>query len=186
MDDQNIVSLYWQRDKQAIDETQSKYSKYLYSIAYNILHNKEDSEECENDTYLSAWDSIPPNRPQRLSSFLGKITRNLSLKKYRSQHTLKRGGKNVTVPIDELYNDIAGGEIFKYDKRAEDLAEVLNSFLETLGDEERRIFICRYWYCDAVADISKQFKVGQSKVKMTLSRTRQKLREHLEKEGVYL
>jgi len=184
MDDIKIVEMYWQRESCALDETRSKYGKYLYSIAYNILRNNEDSEECENDTYMSAWESMPPNKPFKLSAFLGKITRNLALKKFRNQNTLKRGGGSVTLPIDELYGDLGEAEYFERDIRAEELAEVLNQFLKSLGEGERRIFICRYWYCDSIKEIAKQFGSGQSKIKMTLSRTRKKLFEYLNREGV--
>lgn len=186
MDDVRIIELYWQRDKQAITETQTKYSKYLYSIAHNILKNKEDAEECENDTYLAAWNTIPPQKPQWLSAFLGKITRNLSLKKFRLTQAKKRGGKSTTLPIDELYDCIAESRAFEYERKAQELASVLNTFLKSLDKEQRRIFVCRYWYCDSISDIAKQFGYSQSKVKMALLRTRQKLLEFLNKEEIYI
>ena len=186
MEDSKIIELYWQRDNQAITETQTKYSKYLYKIAYNILKNKQDSEECENDTYLAAWNSMPPNKPQWLSAFLGKITRNLSLKKYRASNAKKRGSNRKNLPIDELYNAVAEARIFEKEQTAQELAGVLNDFLGTLQEEPRRVFICRYWYCDSISDIAKEFNFTKSKVKMTLLRTREKLLEYLNKEEIFI
>lgn len=186
MEDQKIVELYWQRDNNAIQETKNKYGNFLFKIAQNILKNKQDAEECENDTYLAAWDAMPPNKPQWLSAFLGKITRNLSFKKLRAANTQKRGKNNTPFPLDELYDTISISHAFEKDIEASELADALNSFLDSLKIDERRIFICRYWYCDSISDIAQQFGFSQSKVKMTLLRIRQKLLEHLNKEEIYI
>lgn len=184
MVDDQILDLFWERSEQAIIETKAKYGRYCYTIAYNVLHNSEDAEECENDTYLGAWKIIPPQRPGNLPAFLGKITRNISLKKLRAQTTEKRGGGEATVSLYELMECIPDAHGFEDDMQAEELAGILDSFLRAMPQNERRVFICRYWYCDSITDICEQFGFGQSKVKMMLSRTRKKLLAYLQKEGV--
>ena len=183
MNDSKIIELYFERDKSAIAETKTKYGKLLYSVSYNILNVSEDAEECENDTYMAAWDSIPPNNPQVLSAFLCRITRNISFKKLKAQTTQKRGGTNTALPLDELTNAIpdSANAIAQLE-----LTEILNAFLRGLPARERQVFICHYWYCDSIKDIARQFGFTQSKVKMMLSRTRKKLLDHLEKEEVYI
>ena len=185
MNDERIIALYWKRDEQALSETRKKYGKYLYSIAYNIVKCNEDAKECENDTYLSAWNAIPPTRPQMFSAFLSKIIRNIALKKYRSGSAEKRGGGKNDIPLDELYECIPDNKTFDKSLESHELSEILNSFLHSLPKTERRIFVCRYWYCDKISDISKQFGFTQSKVKMMLLRTRDKLRTHLIEEGIF-
>lgn len=183
MDDSKIIEMYFARDNSAINETKNKYGKLLYSVSYNILKVREDAEECENDTYMQAWDCIPPNNPQVLSAFLSRITRNLSFKKLQSQSTKKRGGNAQTLPLDELANTIpdSANQISQLE-----LTEILNTFLRSLKVQERRVFICHYWYCDSIKDISRQFGFTQSKVKMMLSRTREKLIDYLKKEEVFI
>lgn len=183
MDDSRIIELYFARDNLAISETKNKYGKLLYSVSYNILNSREDAEECENDTYMSAWDCIPPNQPQVLSAFLSRITRNLSFKKLRHQTAQKRGGNSVALPLDELIASIpdSNNAISQLE-----LTEILNAFLRALPLRERQVFICHYWYCDSIKDISRQFGFTQSKVKMMLSRTRKKLLDHLEKQEVHI
>ena len=183
LEDNRIIELFFSRDDNAINETKTKYGKLLYSVSYNILHSKEDAEECENDTYVAAWDCIPPNQPQVLSAFLSRITRNLSFKKLRSKTAQKRGGGDNLVPIDELSNMIADN-CDQYSQL--ELTEILNAFLRSLPTRERQVFICHYWYCDTIKDISRQFGFTQSKVKMILSRTRAKLLDHLESQEVYI
>lgn len=183
MDDSRIIELYFARDNSAIKETKNKYGKLLYSVSYNILKTREDAEECESDTYLAAWDSIPPQQPQILSAFLSRITRNLSFKKLRTKNAQKRSGDNNALPLDELIATIPD----KSDAISQmELTEILNAFLRSLPMRERQVFICHYWYCDSIKDISRQFGFTQSKVKMMLSRTQQKLLDHLEKEEVYI
>lgn len=186
MDDEKIVALYWERDQHAITETKEKYGKYLYTIAYNVLACPEDAEECENDTYLSAWNGMPPHRPSFLSAFLGKITRNLSLKKYRHKTAQKRGGGEADLSLDELSGCIPQQQDFDARLEAGELAQTLSAFLRTLKETERTIFICRYWYCESIAQIAREFAISESKTKMMLLRTRQKLLAHLEKEGVFV
>ena len=184
MDDKQIVDLYWNRSESAIDETEEKYGKYCYSIAYNILHNVQDSEECVNDTYMQAWNVIPPQRPHFLSSFLGKITRNLALNKYKYYNAQKRGFGKVDVVLEELAECLPAQK--DTEKILEDkfIIESLNRFLEMQKLKTRKIFIRRYWYLDSIKEIAKDYRISESNVKMTLLRTRNNLKEFMEKEGI--
>ena len=186
MEDARIVELYWQRDEAALTETERKYGRYCYSIASNILRSREDAQECVNDTWLGAWNAIPPHRPSVLSTFLGKITRRLSLKKYRDQHADKRGAGAIEAHIDELEEIIPAGQSIDDNLNAQELAKSMAEFVGTLGDNERRVFVCRYWYFDSIKDISARLGLSQSNVKVMLKRTRDKLAAHLEREGIYV
>ncbi len=186
MDDSSIVEMYWSRSEQAIEETKIKYGRYCYRIAYNILGNKEDSEESVNDTYLGVWNSLPPHRPQILSAFIGKLTRNISLKKWRDKSRMKRGGGQAELTLEELSECIPDGSNVEETMEAKELAGIINGFLRGLPLEDRRMFLRRYWYFDSIEDISSRFGCGKSKVKMKLLRTRNKLMERLAKEGVQI
>ena len=183
MDDSRIIELYFARDNSAISETKTKYGRLLYSVSYNILKTHEDAEECESDTYMAAWDCIPPNRPQVLSAFLSRITRNLSFKKLKANTAQKRGGNNQTLPLDELANSVPDNTNVISQL---ELTEILNAFLRELPTRDRQVFICHYWYCYSIKDISRQFGFTQSKVKMILLRTRQKLLDHLKQQEVFI
>lgn len=183
MEDTRIVDLYWARSEKAIEETSAKYGNYCYSIAFNILANAEDADESVNDTYLNAWNSMPPHRPAILSTFLGKITRRVSIDKWRRQTAEKRGNGEIMLVLDELSDCIPGSQGVEHDIEAAELAKVINDFVMSLPPMERRIFICRYWYFDQVSAISRQFGFSQSKVKMILHRQRKKLLDHLEREA---
>lgn len=186
MDDSRIIDLYWCRDEQAISQTKQKYGEYCFSIAYRILSNREDAEECENDTYLDAWNSIPPHRPSKLSVFLGKITRRISIDRYRHNTAKKRGGDQVTLALDELLDCIPDRMSIDDEIQNHELGKMIDCFLRGLGDEERIIFIRRYFHVYAIKDISKSMGISESKVKTTLLRTRKKLLVHLEREGVFI
>lgn len=186
MDDSQIVELYWSRQETAISETKKKYEKYLFSIANHILSRYEDAEESVNDTYLGAWNTIPPHRPAMLSTFLGKITRRLALKKHRMNTAGKRGGTEASLSLEELAECIPANQTMDEQLDGRELTSILNDFLAGLPAQQRQIFVCRYWYCDSIAEIAQRFSWGESKVKMTLLRTREKLRLHLKKEGVFL
>ena len=186
MDDSRIIMLFWQRSEDAIAAVQQKYGRYCYSIAYQILSNNEDAEECVNDTYIGAWNAIPPHRPEKLSVFLGKITRNLSLKKWRVRNAAKRGGGETVLALHELEECISSGNNIEAYLNAEELAEIINAFLGGLAVTERRVFLCRYWYFDSISDISVRFGFTQSKVKMMLKRTREKLLKYLEQEEIWI
>ena len=183
MEDEAIIGLYNKRDETAISETSLKYGKYCYKIAYNILSDKEDSEECLDDTWLGAWNSIPPEHPKCLRSFLGAIVRNVSFDKYRHKHREKRGGIGADVALSEI-EEIVTGTIDVEDEIIErELVESINSFLSTLDSEERCIFLRRYFFVDDITDIAKRYARRRDNILVILSRTRKKLKEHLEREG---
>lgn len=183
MDDNAIVDLYWNRSESAISETALKYGGFCYSIAYNILTNKEDADESVSDTYLAAWNSIPPRRPGLLSAFLGKITRHISIDRWRERCAYKRGGGEMELALEELSHCLSGGEDPEQVYARKELAIAFNRFLETLPQTERSIFLCRYWYLDPIDRIADNFGFSRSKVTSMLHRTRGKLRTALEKEG---
>lgn len=185
MEDHLIVELYWERSENAIAETSSKYGSYCYSIAYNILANAEDAEESVNDTYLGAWNNMPPHCPSILSTFLGKITRRTSINKWQKGNAGKRGGGEIVLALDELENCIPDGNSVENEIDAAELAKMIDAFIMSLPITERRVFICRYWYLDSISAICQQFGFSQSKVKTMLHRTRSKLLSYLIKEGVY-
>ena len=186
MEDSRIVELYWQRKEEAIPETESKYGRYCFSISVNILRDKEDAEECVNDTYLAAWNTIPPHRPLILSTFLGKITRRLSMKKLRDRSVDKRGGGSIAASVDELEYCLPTGQSIDESIDTAEITKILDSFLETLPADERRVFLRRYWFFDSISDIASRFGYGKSKVKMMLKRTRDKLKECLQKEDIWI
>ena len=183
MEDERIIELYWNRDQRAIRETDGKYGKLLGGIAWNLLRSREDSEECVNDTYLRAWNAIPPQRPGALRAWLARITRNLSLDRWKTRQAEKRGG-GAEVLLGELEDcvPVARGPEQALEDQA--LAELLNAFLRGLSREGRAIFLRRYWYGQGVAEIAGDLGCGEGKVKSSLFRSRKALREFLEKEGI--
>ena len=183
MEDRDIVTLYWDRSEAAIHETQQKYGKYCYTIAYNILYSHEDAEECVNDTYVKAWETMPPEKPLRLSAYLGKITRNIALNRYAHNHADKRDA-HLTEVYDEAADEISASEKSLPDELI--LKEAINSFVAALPKETRVIFVRRYWYMSPVGDIAKDYGLPVGTVKSILSRTRKRFKAHLEKEGIYL
>lgn len=183
MDDQTIVQLYFDRSEAAIAETDRKYGPYCHTIAYNILANNEDAQECVSDTYLAAWNAMPPRRPSILSTFLGKITRRLSIDRWRTRTAYKRGGGEIPLALDELSECVSGGETPEQTLMRRQMALGFNRFLQSLPETERSVFLSRYWYLDSVACIAEHFGFSESKVKSMLHRTRGKLRTWLEKEG---
>lgn len=183
MTDKQIVELYFQRSERALKETAAQYGQLFYRISYNILSNHEDAEECVSDTYLTAWETIPPTRPQRLGVFLSKITRRLSIDRWRSNHAEKRGGGELTVAIEELDWALASGDELEEGCMQRELTELLNRFLSRLPDTERDVFICRYWYLDSIKEIAVDFGFTQGKVKSMLMRTRNKLKVYLMEQG---
>lgn len=186
MEDRQIIDLFWERSERAIDETAKKYGKYCYSIAYNILHSREDSEECVNDTYWKAWGIMPPKRPERLGVFLGKITRNLSINRYNYANAKKRGEGQYSIALEELQECIPTTSNVEQAMEEKVLVELFNRFLEGLSVEKRKIFMRRYWYFSHVKEIAAEYGMSESKVKTTLMRTRNELKLFLEKEGVVL
>lgn len=184
MDDQKIIDLYWSRSESAISESNQKYGKYCYSIAYNILTNNEDAEECVSDTYMAAWKAMPPQRPSILATFLGKITRNLSIDCWRSRSRYKRGGGEIILALEELEECVSDSQTVEKAYEQKLIALVFNRFLESLQETERQIFLCRYWYLDSIADIANYYGFSNSKVTSMLYRTRKKLRAVLKKEDL--
>lgn len=184
MDDDSIVQLFFARSEKAISETVAKYGGYCFSIANHILENREDSEESVNDTYLAAWNNIPPRHPSVLATFLGKITRYISLDRWKKRRAGKRGGGQVPIALEELEECVAGGDTERTFESRE-LTRCLNRFMEALPGQERSIFVCRYWYLDSIQEIAQRFGFSESKVKSMLHRTRGKLRAVLEKEGLW-
>ena len=186
MEDRGIIDLYWARQEQALVETEAKYGSYCRTIAYHILRDRQDSEECVNDTWLRAWNAIPPQRPAILSSFLGTITRNLSLDRYKLAHRAKRGGGRLTVALEEL-EDCLSGDLDVEQMAAEaELSRAIDRFLRNLPEKECCVFLRRYWYVDSTLEIAHRYHMAEGTVKSMLHRTRKKLRAYLEQEGVVL
>lgn len=186
MDDQQIIELYWNRSEDAIAETAARYGKFCFRIAYYILANQEDSDECVNDTYFRTWESIPPTRPNIFSAFLGKITRNLALNRYAYLTADKRGGSQIPLALEELSGSIPGGKTPEQVAQDRELADGLNHFLRGLSKENRILFLQRYWNLMPIKEIAETHGISQSKVKMSLLRTRKKLRQFLETEEIWV
>lgn len=185
MDDERIIGLFWDRKEEAITETSSKYGNLCFHIANNILASHEDSEECVNDTYFSMWSSIPPNRPSRFSAFIGKVTRNLALKRYEYVSAEKRNPEAIC-SLDELGDCVSGAETVESELENKRIEDAINSFLWRQTEEKRTVFIMRYWYFESVQNISLRTGCSQSKVKSMLYQLRRKLRTYLESEGIEL
>ena len=183
MKDEEIVDLYWRRSERAIEESRKKHGAFCRSIAFRILHNREDSEECENDTYLRSWNAIPPSRPKLLGAFLGKITRNLALDRLSYRDALKRGGGEIPVVLNELTECVP--DYLHSVGESDALVKVLERFLESLSKESRIIFVQRYWFGCSISEITEANDIGASKAKMKLKRLRDKLKDMLEKEGAW-
>ena len=184
MDDLQIIELYWERSETAISETAHKYGRLCHYIAYNILHDDWDAEECVEDAYWKAWNVMPPERPKVLSAFLGRIVRNMALNRYESNTAQKRGGGRTQLVLGEWMDCVP--EHRDQDHLADDIAltEAFNRFLASLPTEHRKLFVRRYWFMSSIQDIAASFSMGESKVKMILLRTRRKLKEFLEREGI--
>lgn len=183
MEDSHIVALYWDRSEEAIARTADKYGRYCYSIAYHILADAGDSDEAVNDTYLGAWNSIPPHRPSALSTFLGKLTRRISINRWNERRADKRGGGELPLALDELAEAVPAQGTPEEAVAVRELTQSIDRFLACLPERERDMFVCRYWFLAPIAEIGERFGAGTSKVKSTLFRTRNKLKAHLEQEG---
>lgn len=183
MEDREIVRLYWERDERAIAETSAKYGRYCTSIAMNILNNPENAEECVNDAYLNAWNSIPPHKPDILSTFLGKIVRNLSLNKYKHIHTAKRGGNEFPLILDELGELVSGEEEILDAVIRNELIKTISGFIASLSEEKQYMFFRRYWYSDSIKDIAAGCGRSENYISVELRRIRNKLRGYLTERG---
>lgn len=186
MEDRRIVELFLCRDESAIRQTSDKYGKRLRSLAFGIIKDNEAAEECENDTYLAAWNSIPPHEPGNyLYAYLARIIRHISLNYCRSRSCLKRSAF-ICELSDEMEQCIPHPDDVECRVDERILREAINGFLETLSEEKRNVFLRRYWYLDSIASISRRFALSEGKVKTMLFRSRNQLREYLEKEGYIL
>lgn len=183
MEDVKIVDLYWARDEQAIAESDRKYGRMLSSLSFSLLNSREDAEECVNDTYIDAWGAMPDARPQFLGAFLSKITRRISIDRYRRAHREKRGG--IEGLCEELTDCIPSGDTPFDEYENGLLSEALNSFLASLDKEKRVMFTLRYFYSKSVEEIALRMGIGESKVKTTLFRIRKSLREYLERRELF-
>ena len=183
LEDEKIIELYFERNETAIDETANKYGNYLYKIAYNILSDNEDSEESVNDTYLGAWNSIPPEKPKIFSAFLSKITRYISLNKIRNKNAEKRGNGEIALAFEEIEECIPSKSSVISEIETKELARMISDYLKSLPKTERIIFVRRYYYFDSISDICEKFGFSKSKTSSLLYRTRKKILSHLKKEG---
>lgn len=183
MQDQQMVDLYWERNEEAIRQTEHKYGAYLSKVAYNILADFEDSKECVNDTYLAAWNSMPTNRPRVLSTYLSKITRQISIDVFRKKHSVKRYASEYALSLEELGDSFSDGRTLEHAIDAKLLDEAINRFVRALPHNVQRAFVGRYYFFDSLKDIAVYCGMTESKLKSLLYRTRQRLKAHLVKEG---
>ena len=181
MEDERIVMLYWNRNKNAIRETEIKYGKYCYTIAHNILHSHEDSDECVNDTWNAAWQAIPPEKPTVLRCFLARIARNIAIDRYRHNSAQKRGAETASI-MDEYWECIPNKAAPMEDDLV--LKQAINGFLASLDPRTRVIFMRRYWYSMSVKEIADSMHLSNSHISVILHRTRSKFKEYLTKEGI--
>ncbi|MBP0983474.1 MAG: sigma-70 family RNA polymerase sigma factor [Oscillospiraceae bacterium] len=183
MEDSEILELYRTRSEEAIRQTEQKYSRYLTVISNNILNDREDSRECVNDTYLRAWDTIPPHFPERLAGYIGKICRDISIGRYRRKKAAKRGGSEYALSLEELCDCVSGSETPEQALDVKLLAAAIGEYLRTISQQARIEFVQRYYFCDPVKNIALYSGRSESAVKSGLLRTRRGLKEYLEKEG---
>ena len=186
MEDNQIIDLYWARSEEAISETAKKYDRYCRAIARNILNNDEDAEECVSDAYLRLWNAVPPARPNRLQTYLGRIVRNLSLNKREKASAEKRGAGQIPLILDELAECIPDDPDGDAVTESILIKDVLDRFLDTLFPEARQIFVRRYWYMSSLKEIAEEYGISEGNAAVSLLRTRTKLKSMLEKEGIHL
>ena len=185
MSDEQIVALYWQRDEQAIKETDIKYKRFLLSVAYNIVHDTHDIEECLNDTYIGAWNSIPPARPTVLQAFLATIMRRTAIDRYKAKRRQKRIASELTLSLSEVEDFISDGDVYS-ESEARELGRVISDFLRSLSDRRMYIFMSRYYVARPIKEIAKLIACSESTVNKEISAIKCELKEKLEKEGYTL
>ncbi len=185
MNDRDIVGLFLERDESAIREVSAKYTSYCSKIAANILGSYDEAEDCVNEALMKAWESIPPHEPEMLSTYLGKLTRNIAINRRRRTLAGKRGRGEAELVFEEL-SELIGSESVEHTHDLKELVREINEFLYTLPEIKRNIFVCRYWYCDSVPEIAAEFAINKNKVYITLNRVRKALREYLRKRGYEL
>lgn len=186
MDDNSIIQLYWDRNDQAVRATSEKYGRYCKAIAKNILGSEEDAEECVNDTWLNAWNSMPTRWPGQLAAFLGKITRNLSFNRYKHSHAKKRGGGEIILVLEELADCVSDTDSTEQIIERRELLQAIHLFIRNLPDRKRYIFVRRYWYADAVSAIAGNCGMMPGTVSKMLERTRKQLKAYLTERGFSL
>ena len=184
MNDYEIIELYNARSEKAIDETDKKYGRHCRNTAYNILHDREDSEECVNDTYLKVWNVIPPQRPARFGAFIMRIVRNLAVDLSIKLGTLKNGGEFTPVSFEEIAEFLPAAESVESTVNSKAVLAAIEAFLRALPKKKRIMFVRRYFFCSTYAEIASELGMTEGSVTMTLRRLREKLRKHLEEEGV--
>ena len=185
MEDRQIIDLYWRRDPEAIKETDNKYGAYCFTVANNILHSTEDSEECVNDTWLNAWNAIPPQKPTKLQMFLAKITRNLSFNLYNARSAKKRGGGEIMLVLDEHSECLASESNVEREYESKELGQCIRRFVRELPERDGNVFVRRYFFAESVTQIAKRYGLTDNNTMVILSRTRKKLKTHLVKEGFF-
>lgn len=183
MDDNDIIELFNKRDEKALSELSKKHGTYFTRLAEKILYNHEDSEVCVNDAYLKTWETIPPARPNVLRAFVGKIVKSAAVSMLRRDTAGKRGGGEFELVLDELEECVSDGRGVEDEFNGKQLSEEISVFLKTCAETARRIFVLRYWYCESVSEIAAELAMPENNVSVSLFRTRQKLKEHLKKEG---
>jgi RNA polymerase sigma-70 factor (ECF subfamily) len=184
LEDEAIYDLYWARSEEAIARTHEKYGPWCRGIAIRILEIQEEAEECVSDTYLQVWNNIPPQRPGVFRAWLGRITRNLALDRYRKNHTARRGGGQTALALEELQDCVSGEATIETQLERQEIIDAINRFLETLPENQRNIFLRRYWHMTAVRDIANAYGISESRVNSMLFRLRKKLKAALEQEGI--
>lgn len=184
MEDSQIIELYWQKREDAIKETDCKYRAYCFAIANNILCNQQDSEECVNDTWLQAWNAIPPQKPKVLQSFLAKITRNLSFNRFNARAAQKRGSGELPLVLDELAECLSSDSDVECEYAAKELGQYIRLFVRALPEKDCNVFVRRYFFTDSVREIAQRYRLTENNVMVILSRTRKKLKRYLIKEGL--
>ena len=182
MDDQAIVRLFWDRNEDAVAAAQEQYGAYCLYIAHNVLRDRQDAEECLNDALLAAWKSIPPNKPENLRTYLGKLIREIAINRWKRDRRRKRVPSEITQSLDEIAEIVSGGD-FEAELEEAELSREISRFLAALDETKRNVFIRRYWHYDSVGQICERYGFGKSKVLMMLKRTRDALARHLKKEG---
>lgn len=183
MTDTEIISLFNKRDEQAVSAVCGKYGSICTGIAFNILRNHQDAEECVNDVYLKVWESIPPEQPKSLSAYVGKITRNAAIDRYRKDNSDKRGGGEIPLVLDELAECVSGDSNIEETAERHDLISAVNRFLDGLPADRRIAFVMRYCLCEDIRSIARRLGVTQNNVSVNLNRTRKSLVSYLAKEG---
>ncbi len=184
--DEQIVELYWQRDEKAISHTDTKYGQYLFRIAYNILHDRLDCEECQNDTYNGIWNAIPPTRPTVFPAFITQIMRNIATERYKYKMSKKRVPTELTVSIEELNDALRSDESVESEVQAEEVGKMISDYVRTLTKRQRFIFMGRFYIADTVESIAEELEISVPTVYRELDKIKQGLKVYLERNGVYV